>query len=271
MALPGRHRCGAWCRQGQPPVPSPQLQRPPLAVLPLQRPASAPPALLPLCERPLSLIGRQDRTRKTRNGALQRSRGGQESFGGCWDRASFESARATPLHNPVAGLADPRNKKALGSDARAFMSRKVRPVQRSVRSPCTHGDLCHAKGAAGMRPFRRQIPGPAVRWRRWSQVLLGEIARGFTRLMTLTMRLTRFRSPPQAPAACHRVDGHSFAQPACLLRCRCRGRTCAARACRPCERCGPLKHQVAGLHIGARRRRRAPRGGRVMLSSFSLS
>ena len=142
-----------------------QLQR--------QRPVSAPPVLLPRWpRRPLP-------HRSPRRGAEKREAG---RCGGSRGRlgilltgagiASVSSQHAWHLlRNPVAELADCRQQKSPWQRCQGLFAGglKVRPVQRSVRSPRTRpwGSGPRRRRCGHARPFR-QTPGPVVRWRHWS-------------------------------------------------------------------------------------------------------
>ena len=120
-----------------------------------------------------SLIGRQDRGPEKREaGRCGGSRGGLGILLTGAGIAPVSSQRARRLlHNPVAELAGRRQQKSPWQRCQGLFAGgpKVRPVQRSVRSPRTHpwGSGPRQRRCGHARPFR-QTPGPAVRWRRWS-------------------------------------------------------------------------------------------------------
>ena len=120
-----------------------------------------------------SLIGRQDgEPEKREAGRCGGSRGGLGILLTGAGIAPVSSQRARHLlQTPVAGLAGRRQQKSPWQRCQGLFAGglKVRPVQRSVRSPRTRpwGSGPRRRRCGHARPFR-QTPGPAVRWRRWS-------------------------------------------------------------------------------------------------------
>ena len=172
---PSRHRCGAWCRQGhRQPVSGPRnssARR--WRYYRFSGPYRHHQRFCRSCQGARSLIGRQDRGPEKREaGRCGGSRGGLGILlTGAWI-APVSSQRARHLlQTPVAGLAGRRQQKSPWQRCQGLFAGglKVRPVQRSVRSPRTRpwGSVPRQRRCGHARPFR-QIPGSAVRWRRWS-------------------------------------------------------------------------------------------------------
>ena len=176
---PGRHRCGARRGQGhRQPVPSPRstsARR--WRYCSFSGPYRHHQRFCRAGQGTYSLIGRQDgEPEKREAGRCGRSRGGLGVLLTGAGIAPVTSQRARSLlHNWRRGL------RAAGNDKWRQKSRwqrcqglfagglKVRPVQRSVRSPRTRpwGSGPRQRRCGHARLFR-QTPGPAVRWRRWS-------------------------------------------------------------------------------------------------------
>ena len=172
---PGRRRCGAWCRQGhRQSVPSPRstsARR--WRCCRFSGPHRYHRHFCRAGQGTYSLIGRQDgEPEKREAGRCGGSRGGLGILLAGVGIAPISSQRARHLfRNPVAELVDRRQQKSPWQRCQGLFAGglKVRPVQRSVRSPRTRpwGSGPRQRRCGHARPFR-QTPGPAVRWRRWS-------------------------------------------------------------------------------------------------------